>query len=385
MSPDNKRKSYTLGEIAERIGGGKVEGDASVLIEQVATLEHAVPRQISFLTHGKYRKQLSATKASAVILGHADADATTLPRIICDNPYAYFAHVSALLNPMAMPVPGIHSSAVVEATAQVASSASIAAFVSIGKNTRIGEHCVIHAGCVIGDDVTLAAGSVLYPQVVIYHNCVIGERVILHAGVVIGSDGFGIALEDGRADSLAMKSPACGERAIAPPPAPDASGNAVSAGRWLKIPQIGRVVIGNDVEIGANTTVDRGALDDTVIEEGVKLDNQIQVAHNVRIGAHTAIAGCVGIAGSAVIGRHCKIGGAAMILGHLKITDHVDISTGTLITKSIDKPGAYTGVYPFAAHVDWLKNSARLRHLDELAEKLRRLDQELEQLKGKKS
>ena len=347
------QKSYTLGEIAERVGGGgRVEGDAGVLIEQVATLENAVLRQISFLTHGKYRKQLAATKASAVILGHADADATSLPRIVCDNPYAYFAHVSALLNPMPMPACGIHASAVVEATAQVASSASIAAFVSIGKNARIGDDCVIHAGCVIGDDVTLGAGSLLYPRVVIYHNCVIGERVILHSGVVIGSDGFGIALEDGR---------------------------------WSKIPQIGRVVIGNDVEIGANTTVDRGAVNDTVIEEGVKLDNQIQVAHNVRIGAHTAIAGCVGIAGSAVIGRYCKIGGAAAILGHLEIADHVDISAGTLITKSIDRPGVYTGVYPFAAHGHWLKNSARLRHLDELAEKLRRLEKELEQLKGKES
>ena len=352
MNPDNKRKSYTLGGIAERVGSGKVEGDASVLIEQVATLEHAGPRQISFLTHGKYRKQLSATKASAVILGHADAAATSLPRIICDNPYAYFAHVSALLNPMPMPDSGIHASAVVEPTAQVASSTSIAALVSIGKNVRIGEHCVIHAGCVIGDDVTLGAGSILYPRVVIYHNCVIGERVILHSGVVIGADGFGIALEEGR---------------------------------WLKIPQIGRVVIGNDVEIGANTTVDRGALGDTVIEEGVKLDNQIQVAHNVRIGAHTAIAGCAGIAGSAVIGRHCKIGGAASILGHLEIADHVDISAGTLITKSIDKPGAYTGVYPFAAHEHWLKNSARLRHLDELVDKLRHMEKEIEQLKGKKS
>lgn len=346
------KKSYTLGEIAERIGGGKVEGDASVLIEQVATLENAASRQISFLTHNKYRKQLSATKASAVILGHADADATSLPRIICDNPYAYFAHVSALLNPMPMPASGIHSSAVVEASAQVASSASIAAFVSIGKNVRIGDDCVIQAGCVIGDDVSLGAGSVLYPRAVIYHNCIIGERVILHAGVVIGSDGFGIAMEDGH---------------------------------WLKIPQIGRVIIGNDVEIGTNTTVDRGALDDTIIEEGVKLDNQIQVAHNVRIGAHTAIAGCVGIAGSAVIGRHCKIGGAAVILGHLEIADHVDISAGTLITKSIDKPGAYTGVYPFTAHEHWLKNSARLRHLDELVEKLRRMEKEVEQLKGKKS
>jgi len=185
----------------------------------------------------------------------------------------------------------------------------------------------------------------------VYHGCMIGERVTLHSGVVIGADGFGIAPEEGR---------------------------------WIKVPQIGRVRIGNDVEIGANTTVDRGALDDTVIEEGVKLDNQIQVAHNVHIGAHTAIAACTGIAGSAKIGRHCRIGGAAGIAGHITIADNVEISTYTLITKSIDRPGTYTGAYAFEPHRDWLRNAAQLRHLAELAQRVRKLEKIPKQLKRSK-
>jgi len=190
----------------------------------------------------------------------------------------------------------------------------------------------------------------LYPRVVVYHDCVLGNRLIAHSGVVIGADGFGIAMDEGR---------------------------------WLKIPQIGRVVIGDDVEIGANTTIDRGALDDTVIEDGVKLDNQIQVAHNVRIGAHTAIAGCVGIAGSTTIGRYCRIGGSAGILGHLQIADYVEISSFTLIGKSIREPGSYTGIYPFSKNDEWRKNASHLRHLDALADKIKLLQQEIEALRRK--
>jgi UDP-3-O-[3-hydroxymyristoyl] glucosamine N-acyltransferase len=197
----------------------------------------------------------------------------------------------------------------------------------------------------------IGAGSRLYANVSVYHGCVIGKRVILHAGAVIGADGFGIAEEEGR---------------------------------WVKVPQVGRVVIGDDVEIGANTTVDRGALDDTVIEDGVKLDNQIQVAHNVRIGAHTAIAACTGIAGSAKIGRHCRIGGASGIAGHITIADRVEISTYTLITKSIDRPGTYTGAYAFEPHRDWLRNAAQLRHLAELARRVRGLEKKSKQPKRSK-
>lgn len=339
MNRDN-RKSYSLGEIVERFGGQLI-GDPNVTIKQVATLEKAGPRHLSFLTQGKYRSQLFKTRAAAVVLGQEDRDATRLPRIVSDNPYAYFARVSTCLNPLPKLEPGIHPTAVIENSASIAESANVGAFVYLGKNATVGANAIIQAGCYVGDNVSIGRKTLFYPRVTIYHDCLIGDEVILHSGVVIGSDGFGIAMHKGR---------------------------------WLKIPQIGRAIIGDQVEIGANTTVDRGALDDTVIEEGAKLDNQIQVGHNVRIGAHTAIAGCAGIAGSAKIGRYCKIGGGAIILGHLEIADHVDISAGTMITKSIDKAGAYTAAYPFAPHREWLKNSAHLRHLDDLVKKIRNLE-----------
>jgi len=209
---------------------------------------------------------------------------------------------------------------------------------------------VIGAGCSIGDHVVIGSHARLYPRVVIYHDCVIGDNLIAHSGVVIGADGFGIAMDEGR---------------------------------WIKIPQIGRVVIGDDVEIGANTTLDRGALDDTVIEEGVKLDNQIQIAHNVRIGAHTAIAGCVGIAGSTSIGKYCQIGGSAGILGHLKIADRVVISSFTLIGKSIREAGTYTGIFPFSKMDEWKKNAVQMRHLDEMLNRIKVLEKLLSEQKVK--
>ncbi|HEY5994162.1 MAG TPA: UDP-3-O-(3-hydroxymyristoyl)glucosamine N-acyltransferase [Gallionellaceae bacterium] len=330
--------------------GGRVLGNADTPIMQVATLEHAQKGNIAFLTNAKYRSQLEATGASAVILGETEADATSLPRIICDNPYAYFAKVSALLNPVPQAKPGIHPSAVVGEGARIDATAHIGANVVIGAGAVVGADCVIMEGCSIGDNVSIGARARLYPRVVIYHDCLIGNNLIAHAGVVIGSDGFGMAMEKGR---------------------------------WLKIPQIGRVVIGDDVEIGANTTVDRGALNDTIIEDDVKLDNQIQVAHNVRIGAHTAIAGCVGIAGSATIGKYCRIGGSAGILGHLQIADNVEIASFTLVGKSIREPGSYAGIFPFSKNEEWRKNAAQLRHLGELAHKVKQLQQEIEELKGK--
>jgi len=335
--------SYRLSEIVARLGG-RVLGQAEARVTQVATLETAQSAHISFLTNSKYRGQLANTRAGAVILGEADADATGLPRIISDNPYAYFAKVSALLNPLPDVVPGIHASAVIGAGAKIDATASIAATAVIGEDAMIGPHSVIGEGCYIGRDVVVGSHARLYPRVVIYHDCVIGDNLIAHSGAVIGADGFGIAMD---------------------------------AGRWIKIPQIGRVVIGNDVEIGANTTIDRGALDDTVIEDGVKLDNQIQVAHNVRIGAHTAIAGCVGIAGSTTIGRYCLIGGSAGILGHLKIADHVEIAAFTLIGKSIHEAGSYAAIFPFARTEDWRKNTVHLRHLDELVKRVKALEQQL--------
>lgn len=342
---------YTLGAIVERFGGELV-GDADAVVRQVAPLSSALSWHISFLSNPKYRRQLQNCRAGAVIMGVAERDATNLPRILCDNPYAYFAKVSALLNPRHAEAPGIHPTAIVDPTASVPASATIGAYAFVGAGVKIGEHAVIGSGCHLGAGVEVGDDSLFYPQVVVYHGCVIGKRAILHSGAVIGADGFGIAMENGR---------------------------------WIKVPQIGRVVIGDDVEIGANTTVDRGALDDTIIEDGVKLDNQIQVAHNVHIGAHSAIAGCVGIAGSAKIGKHCTVGGSGMILGHLEIADRVNISAGTLVTKSIAKEGTYTSVMPFSLHQDWLKNAAHLRHLDKMAEKLSELEKKISELEGKKS
>ncbi|HEX9434803.1 MAG TPA: UDP-3-O-(3-hydroxymyristoyl)glucosamine N-acyltransferase [Burkholderiales bacterium] len=299
----------TLGQIVARLGG-RVAGDAETRVRQVASLEGATAEHISFFTGSRYRAKLAATRAGAIVLGTEAEAETQLPRIVAENPYAYFARVSQLFNPVVAQAPGVHSSAVV------------------AKGAKLGARVSIGALCVVGEGVSIGDDTCLYPQVVVYPRCSIGARVIVHSGAVIGADGFGIADDDGR---------------------------------WVKIPQIGAVRIGDDVEIGANTTIDRGAIDDTVIEEGVKLDNQIQVGHNVRIRAHTAIAGCAGIAGSADIGRHCTIGGAAVILGHLKIVDHVNISAGTLISRSILKPGTYTGVYPFDEHESWTRSAAELR------------------------
>ena len=340
---------YRLADIAAQLGG-RVLGDAEARISQIATLEKAQSNHISFLTNSKYRTQLAGTQAGAVILGEADADATDLPRIISDNPYAYFARVSALLNPLPEVRPGVHPSAAVGAGAQIDAMASIAAMAVIGEGATIGAFSVIGEGCCIGANTVIGSHVRLYPGVVIYHDWVIGDNLIAHSGVVIGSDGFGIAMDEGR---------------------------------WIKIPQIGRVVIGNDVEIGANTTIDRGALDDTLIEDGVKLDNQIQVAHNVHIGAHTAIAGCVGIAGSTSIGQYCRIGGSAGILGHLHIADHVEIAAFTLIGKSIREAGSYAAIFPFGKTEDWRKNAVHLRHLDDLVKRVKALEQEIESLKLK--
>jgi UDP-3-O-[3-hydroxymyristoyl] glucosamine N-acyltransferase len=234
---------------------------------------------------------------------------------------------------------------------EVAATASIGPNVWVGPAARIGDGVVIAANCSIGDGVQIGAGSRLAANVAIYSGCRLGARCLVHSGAVIGSDGFGFARE--------------------------------ATGVWVKIPQAGRVLIGDDVEIGAGTTIDRGALGDTVIADGVKLDNQIQVGHNVQIGAHTAMAGCVGIAGSAVIGARCTVGGGAVILGHLHIADDVNVSAGTLVTKSIANAGTYSGAVPFLEHGDWLRNFSRLRHLDVMADRIRALEQRLAALEKK--
>src|SRR5258706_1647502 len=312
----------TLGQIVARLGG-RVAGDAETLVRQVASLEGATAEHISFFTGSRYRAKLAATRAGAIVLGTEAEAETQLPRIVAENPYAYFARVSQLFNPVVAQAVGVHPSAVVAKGAK------------LGARVSIGALCVVGEGASIGDD------SCLYPQVVVYPGCSIGARVIVHSGAVIGADGFGIADDDGR---------------------------------WVKIPQIGAVRVGDDVEIGANTTIDRGAIDDTVIEDGVKIDNQVQIEPNRRIGAHSAIAGCAGMAGSAVIGRGCQIGGAAMIHGHIAVADGVIVSAGTLISRSISEAGFYTGVFPFMRNRDWERNAAALRHLDELRDRLRKLE-----------
>ncbi len=335
----------SLAEIVARFGG-ELRGDGARVVAGLATLETARADQLAFLANPKYRGQLAATRAGAVILAAEMARHCPAAAIVTPQPYLYFARVSQWLAETPPPPPGIHPSAVVESAVPV--SASIGPQCWIGPDVELGENVVIGAQCRLGPGVAIGAESCLYPGVTVYHGCRIGRRAIVHGGAVIGADGFGFARE--------------------------------ADGAWVKIAQTGRVLVGDDVEIGANTTIDRGALEDTVIEDGVKLDNQIQIGHNVRIGRNTAMAGCVGIAGSAKVGAGCTVGGGAIILGHLELADNVHVSSGTLVAKSIATPGSYTGTVPFMAHDDWLKNFSRLRHLDAMADKIRALEKRLAQL-----
>lgn len=322
--------SLRLGTIVGQLGG-ELLGDADLVIEAIAPLETAGPRSLSFLSNPRYRQQLTASQAGCVIVGPAMRDEAQARGacIVAPDPYLYFARVTQLWQAnrqrqFSAP-PAIHPSAVVDPQAEVHPDA------------RIGPLCVVERGARIG------AGTVLKSRVTISADCVVGDRCILHSGVVIGADGFGFARE--------------GER-------------------WVKIEQLGAVRIGNDVEIGANTCIDRGALADTVIEDGVKLDNLIQIGHNVHIGRNTAMAGCVGVAGSATIGANCTVGGSAGILGHLTIADNVHISSFSLVTRSLRKPGQYTGFYPLEDNGSWEKNAATLKQLSGLRERVRALEQQ---------
>jgi len=315
-----------LGSIVDALGG-ELCGDPERPIEGLAPLESASPAQLSFLSNPKYAQQLAASKAACVIVAPAQREAA-LARgdcIVTDQPYLYFARVTQLWKRQAAPAagPAIHPSAVIDPDAVIDPSA------------RIGPLCVVERGARIGADTVLKA------RVTVGEGCVIGERCTVHPGAVIGADGFGFA---------------------------------PNAGAWEKIEQLGAVRIGDDVDIGANTCIDRGALADTVIEDGVKLDNLIQIGHNVRIGRNTAIAGCVGVAGSAIIGAHCTIGGAAMILGHLTLADGVNISAGSFVSRSILKPGHYSGIFPIDDNATWEKNAATLKQLHKLRERLKALE-----------
>ncbi|MCQ9616293.1 UDP-3-O-(3-hydroxymyristoyl)glucosamine N-acyltransferase [Paenalcaligenes niemegkensis] len=319
-------------------------------IQGLGSLLYASSVELSFLSNPKLKDQLSRTQAGAVILSTDDyRNLTFKPHfavVLCDQPYLMYALLAQWFDrhrieglPAGIhPSATIHSSAVLHDGVSVAANAVIEANVVVGQGTRIG------AGCVVGENSTIGTSCLLHAKVVLYHQVSLGDRCIVHAGAVIGADGFGFA--------------------------PDPS----TQGAWAKIAQIGGVQIGDDVEIGANTTIDRGALDNTVIENGVKLDNQIMVAHNVRIGEHTAIAACVGIAGSTVIGKRCIIGGAAMLSGHITLTDDVQVSGGTAITSNVDQPGRYTGVYPYAEHQQWQRNAAVISQLNPLRRRLRALE-----------
>jgi UDP-3-O-[3-hydroxymyristoyl] glucosamine N-acyltransferase len=330
------RPLFTLREIVARLGGEAL-GDPGAPLTGVATLDSAGPRQIAFLANPKYRSRLALTRAGAVIVGPGDRDAAAIPRIVAENPYAYYARTVALFNPAPEPVPGVHPTAQVGAGARIAASAEVGAFAVVGAGCDLGEGVAIGSHSLLAANVTVGDGTRLHPRVTVYEGCSIGARCVVHSGVVIGADGFGMARD---------------------------------AGRWVKIPQVGAVRIGDDVEIGANTTIDRGALDDTVIEEGVKLDNQIQVGHNCVIGAHTVIAGCTGISGSVRIGRDCLVGGGVGIVGHLEVCDGVTISGFTFVTKSITEPGTYTSGMPAMPHAQWLRNAVHLRRLDAIARRV---------------
>ena len=315
-----------LAAIVEALGG-ELHGDPALQIEGLAALDSAGPGELGFLSNPRYQQQLAASRAACVIVAPAMRETATARGacIVVDDPYLYFARLTQLWKRQSAPgnAPAIHPSAVIDPDAVIDPTA------------RIGALCVIERGARIG------AQTLLKPRVTVGEGCVIGERCIVHSGVVIGADGFGFA---------------------------------PNAGAWEKIEQLGAVRIGNDVEIGANTCIDRGALADTVIEDGVKLDNLIQIGHNVRIGRHTAIAGCAGVAGSATIGAHCTIGGAASVLGHLQIADHVHISAVSVVTRSITRAGTYSGFFPIDDNAAWEKNAATLKQLYRLRERLKALE-----------
>jgi len=336
---------YSLRDIAEELGA-QVRGDEDCRIDHVATLADAGPGAISFLANRRYRSQLLSTRASAVILEAEFLSSCPVAALVVSNPYLGYALVAGLLAPE-QPVPvGIHPTAYVSDRATVDASACIGPQAVVEDQASVGARSHIGPGCVIDRGATVGEGCTLKANVTICHDVRIGDRAILHPGVVVGADGFGIAND---------------------------------AGVWVKVPQLGAVVIADDVEIGANTTIDRGALADTIIEEGVKLDNLIQVGHNVRIGAHTAIAAGVAIGGSATIGKRCTIGGAASVAGHLDIADDVHLTATSAVSKSISEPGLYSSGMPIQDNRSWRKNIVRLRQLDEMAKRLKRLEKKLDE------
>jgi UDP-3-O-[3-hydroxymyristoyl] glucosamine N-acyltransferase len=335
--------ALTLAEL-QAVLGGTIQGDEQIRLDSVASLAHADSNQLGFLVSAKHLAQARSSHAGALIVPESLAVDLALPCLVLANPHVGFARAAALLQPEPLLQTGIHPTAVVAEDAVIGADVRIGPGAVIGSKAKIGPRCQVGALSVIGPDTELGEDCLLHARVVIQHGCLLGKRVILHPGVVIGADGFGLAWQ--------------GES-------------------WLKVPQTGRAILEDDVEVGANTCIDRGALDDTVIEAGAKLDNLIQIAHNCRIGRHTAIAACVGIAGSTHIGAYCQIGGAAMIIGHLHICDRVTVSAGTFVAKDIREPGVYTSVQPLMKHEDWKHNAAHLRHLDALVKRVKSLEEKL--------
>jgi UDP-3-O-[3-hydroxymyristoyl] glucosamine N-acyltransferase len=343
--------TFTLQELADAIGG-VVDGDASVVIHGINTLVEAGSEQITFLTSSQYKKELQNTSAAAVILREEDKAACPVSALIVKNPHAAYAKVANLLYPARRNAAGIHPTAIISDKCEIDADVWIGPHCFIGDGVQIKAGCQIAAGCVIEEQVTIGAATVLHSNVTIMHDCVIGERVLIHPGAVIGSDGFG---------------------------------QANDKGRWIKIPQLGRVLIGDDVEIGASTTIDRGSIGDTVVEEGVKLDNLIHIAHNVRVGAHTVMAAGTGIAGSTTIGRNCMIGGSVGISGHLTIADNVTLTGRTTVLQSVKEPGVYSSGTPVEPNRQWHKNFTRFKKLDEMAKRIKALEKLVATLEEKEN
>jgi len=334
---------FAASELAQRFGL-ELRGDDRV-VHGVGTLADASPEQLGFLANPRYRAQLAETAAGVVVLRAEDAEARAGTALIARDPYVAFAKIAALFERKPLRDAGIHASAAIDPSASVDPSAHIGPHVSIGARSSVGAGAVIGPGCVIGDDCVVGEGCELVARVTLVTRVRLGKRVLIHSGAVLGADGFGIAMDHGR---------------------------------WIKVPQLGGVLVGDDCEIGANTTIDRGALGDTVLEEDVRLDNQIQVGHNVRIGAHTAMAGCSAVAGSASIGRHCLIGGGAGVLGHLDVCDRVVITAMSLVTHSIREPGEYSSGTPLMDNRRWRKSAARFKQLDDIARRTRPGDKDSE-------
>jgi len=331
---------YTLGELAERLGC-RLQGDAAIVVSGLGSLDAAAVGDLTFLANRKFSAQLAKTQASAVILHPEFATGTALPCLVTEQPYLVFARASQLFDAAPKPVAGIHPSAYVAPDADVDASASIGPHCSVDEGAVIGAHVVLGAGSSVGAYSRIGAGSRLFANVSVYHAVSIGERAIIHSGVVIGADGFGFA-PNGRS--------------------------------WEKIAQLGGVSIGNDVEIGANTTIDRGAINDTVIEDGVKIDNLVMIAHNCHIGKNSAIAGCVGMAGSSIVGENCTLGGGVGLAGHLRLANNVHLTGMTLVTSSIDEPGSYSSGTGHMETGEWRKSAVRFTQLDKLNKRVTALE-----------